>query len=142
MTGSQRPFPRHVRLASLLQEEIATWLIQEADSPWNTTATITRVEVTPDLSWANVYVLGHEWTEEEDAAAMLEYLNEEARHLRGDLGRKLRVKKVPRLRFRYDKAYAAGARVESILHRLREEEGLDGDAPETGAADEQDGGRS
>lgn len=119
MTGPARPYPRHVRIAAQLEREIATWLVTEADAPWDTLATVTRLETSRDLRHADVYVLLHE-DDESRRGELLDYLKGQAGMLRGRLGRTLHVKRVPALNFRYDDAYADAARVEAILTHLND----------------------
>ena len=114
---SRHPYPRHVRVASQLQREIAPWLRENVPAPWHLHTTVTRVEVTRDLSYADVYVLAHEG---EDADALLETLNELVGELQRHLGAELRMKRTPRVRFVYDEQYEHAANIERIIQNLPE----------------------
>jgi ribosome-binding factor A len=84
--------------------------------------TITDVEVTPDVTRANVYfsVLGGEEARDE----ALKGLRSAAGWLRRELGQQLRLRHIPELVFRYDRSVERGERISAILDELglRDEE--------------------
>jgi ribosome-binding factor A len=86
--------------------------------------TVTGVDTAPDLRQATVW-LG---SLSEEAAEALE---ERRPQLQAHVGRQVRMKRTPRLRFAPDPAVSAGARVEEVLRRLRAEGPPPGD-PEEG----------
>jgi ribosome-binding factor A len=88
--------------------------------------TITGVDTAPDLHSARVYysVLGDEAQQEETEAA----LARASSRLRSVVGRRVRLKYVPELRFETDSAIEHGRRIEEILRGLREERGEGGDS--------------
>jgi ribosome-binding factor A len=79
--------------------------------------TLTGVEVTSDLHYADVYysVLGT-LEEQADTAAALASAGP---HLRSVLGRHVRMKHLPELRFREDPSVADGQRIDTILRDLQ-----------------------
>jgi ribosome-binding factor A len=87
--------------------------------------TITGVETSPDLRSARVYysVLGDEAQHRETQAALLRA----APRIRAVVGRQVRMKFLPELRFEPDAAIEQGLRMEEILRRLREERDEAGD---------------
>ena len=72
--------------------------------------TLTGVEVSNDLSHAAVYFTSHD----KDAAAQVA-LDAAAPRLRGALGRAVRMKQTPALRFMPDPAIEQGRRVDELL---------------------------
>ena len=117
---SRHPYPRHVRVAAQLQREIAQWLMLHAEPPLNTDVTITRVEVARDLSHADVLFLGHEHESTEELELLLDQVRPEVQRV---LGAELRMKRVPRLRFVWDRQYEHAAQVERILLDLKKTDG-------------------
>lgn len=79
--------------------------------------TITGVDVTRDLRYAKVYyaALGRHDDEIEVA------LRKASPHLRGVLGRQVRLKYLPELQFRLDPAIEQGQRVEEILRTIEQD---------------------
>ncbi len=118
------PYPRSVRVASLLQQEVAGWLLQDAEAPWNGLATITRVELSRDMTKADIYVLLHD-DDEPNVKSLMAYLKGEAGRVRGRLGRTLHMKRIPQLVFRYDHPYAGAARVDQLIQGISRESGQD-----------------
>jgi ribosome-binding factor A len=90
--------------------------LERMNDPRLTLVTITGVEVTPDLRHARVYYAALGRHDEEIEGA----LRSAASHLRGVLGREVRLKYLPRLEFRIDPAIEQGQRVEDILRSLHE----------------------
>ncbi len=85
--------------------------------------TITAVDVTTDVQFARVYftVVGDEGARRDSTAA----LERAAGFIRRQLGKRLHMRTVPELSFRYDHSLERGNRIEALLRSLREE-GNDG----------------
>jgi ribosome-binding factor A len=90
--------------------------------------TVTGVRVTADLRKARVFytVLG----EEKDRAATRAALRSARSHLRGSLGREVRMKFVPELEFEEDMDIERAQRIDRLfdeIHEREDEEGRDGE---------------
>jgi ribosome-binding factor A len=107
------------RLNDQLREEISDIIHRRLKDPRIGFVTVTKVSVTADLSRASVYVsiMG----EPDDISTTISCLDRASGFMRGELGRRLRIKRIPELRFRYDDSCVKGARIDSILRDLREE---------------------
>jgi ribosome-binding factor A len=105
------------RVNETLREVIAAAVTRLKD-PGLGFVTITGVDTAPDLRSARVYysVLG------EDDEATREALERAAPHIRGVVGRQVRLKYTPELRFELDQAIEQGLRIERLLRSLREED--------------------
>lgn len=104
---------RTIRLNQLLREELARLLHSEIKDPRVRSVTVTRVEATQDLAYADVYV--RTLTEElpvEDAIAGLESAEG---FVRRRLGRELHLRRIPDFRFHPDRALEHVQRIESLL---------------------------
>jgi ribosome-binding factor A len=112
-------YPRMARVNEVVLEVLAEELERLSD-PRLGFATLTGVEVTPDLRHAVVYysVLGTTEQHEQTAVA----LRSARRHLRTVLGRQVRLKYVPELAFREDPAITTGQRVEEIIRDLQRQQ--------------------
>lgn len=115
---------RTARLDELMREEISSVLRREVDDPRIGFVTVTDVEVTPDLSHANVWVsiIGSE----EEKRQTLRALTHAMPFVRQQLG-KLRLRRIPALHVREDQTAAQGTRILQILDEL--ERGGEGDVP-------------
>ena len=78
--------------------------------------TVTRLEVTPDLDVARVYisVLGHEG----GAAPVVAALNQAAGHIRTEVSRRMHIRKAPRYVFIEDGGPAYAEHINKLLKDL------------------------
>ena len=78
--------------------------------------TITRVQVTADLQVARVFytVLG----DDKSRATSAKALDRAVPFLRRQIGSRLRLKRVPELKFQYDEAVAGQDRIEQLLNEI------------------------
>ena len=78
--------------------------------------TITRVQVTADLQVARVFytVLG----DDKSRATSAKALDRAVPFLRRRIGSRLRLKRVPELKFHYDEAVAGQDRIEQLLNEI------------------------
>jgi len=114
------------RVNDLIREELSELLLREVRDPRldsDLLISFTHVDVTPDLYNARVSVsmLG---TEEQQADA-LKALNSAASFFHRELKSRLDIRRVPFLQFKKDTSIEEGARVMSLLERVRAED----DAP-------------
>jgi ribosome-binding factor A len=105
-----------MRVGELIQTEIADLLLRQMKDPRLNMATISRVEMSPDLRYARVYI-SHMGNAEEQRMAIEGFLHA-AGFIRNQLGKRLKLRHVPQLSFKLDTTIAYGVRVSSILYDL------------------------
>jgi len=110
-----REYERSSRIAEQLQRELSELIRRQVKDPRIHLVTITDVDVSPDLSNAKVLisVLGAEGPQPEVVTA----LNHAAGFLRHTLGRTLKLRSIPELRFRYDDTLDRAARLDALITR-------------------------
>ncbi len=108
------------RLADQLRGELAELLVREVHDPGIGFVTLTRVQVAPDLSSARVLytALGDDAARTRSARA----LERAAPFLRRQLGARLRLKRIPELRFFQDDSIAGQDRIEQLLNEIHASE--------------------
>jgi ribosome-binding factor A len=106
-------YRRTDRINELLREEIAVLVRDEVRDPRVGLATVTAVETSPELDHARVYIRTLGGEEEQEAA--LAGLRSAAPFVRGQLGKRLRMRRVPELHFQYDRMLDEAARIEQLL---------------------------
>jgi ribosome-binding factor A len=109
---------RTERVADLIREELARVLRRDAQDPRLARVTLTRVEVTPDLSQARVFWSCLEGPGAPDAEAVADALEAAAPFLRRRLAEGLELRRVPQLGFRYDVALAGGDTTLALLREI------------------------
>ena len=114
---------RTERVDELLRQEIGLLLAREVSDPRIGFATVTDVETTPDLRHAKVWVsvIGTE-AERKAAVSALAHAMPFIRH---ELGRRLRIKRIPELHVRLDDTSERGTRVLRLLNELEGGANLD-----------------
>jgi ribosome-binding factor A len=110
---------RRERLADQIRDDLAEMLAGELRDPRIGLATVTRVELGPDLRHARVLVsvLG-------DAKAKsdtLEGLSWAASYVRRELGRRLGLRRTPEVLFVLDRGPEQQIRIEGLLEKIKEE---------------------
>ncbi|AKS42800.1 30S ribosome-binding factor RbfA [Wenzhouxiangella marina] len=108
---------RAERVAGLLRRELAD-IVQhefEYDIPRGLIS-ITDVEVARDLSHCKVYVAV---LEIEQAPEIVAFLNEHAGQVRHELGKRIRLRLTPSLKFLHDTSSETGQRIEQLLAASR-----------------------
>ena len=98
-------------------------LAREVHDPGIGFVTITRVQVTPDIQQARVFytVLGDEKARTESGRA----IKRATPFLRRQIGQRLRLKRVPELKFQYDESIAGQDRIDQILDEIHRNDGGD-----------------
>ena len=114
--SSARRYPRTARINEVVREALAEELERMSD-PRLAMVTVTGVDVTRDLRYAKVYYAALGRRDDEIEVA----LRKAAPHLRGVLGRQVRLKYLPELEFILDPAIEQGQRVEEILRSIHDD---------------------
>jgi ribosome-binding factor A len=107
---------RTERIDELLRQEITSLLTKEIADPRIGFATVTDVETTPDLRHArlSVSVIG----QPADRTATVRALEHAMPFVRRELGRRLRLKRIPEFTVRLDDSIERGTRVLQLINEL------------------------
>lgn len=108
-----REYARTQRVAQLLKEEISRLLQREVKDARIGAVTVTGLKVTNDLKYADVFV--YVTGDEKRRAEALEGLASAAGFMRSRLGRELRIRRTPELRFVMDRTQDHAARIHQLL---------------------------
>ena len=111
-------FNRTQRLGERIKRDLALLIQRELKDPRIGMVTVNFVQLSKDLSYADVNVtVLVPGDVDEKIVESLAILNEASVFLRTELGRGLRVRKVPHLRFHYDDSLKRGARINELIHQ-------------------------
>jgi ribosome-binding factor A len=113
---------RQERVEELIRQEVSQILREDVSDPRIGFTSITGVEVSPDLENASIYVsiLGDEKKKEE----AIQGLYSATKFIRGELGHRLELRMVPKIRFYRDDSLERGSRVLGLIHKLEHEKVL------------------
>lgn len=122
---------RSNRLAESLKQEISQMIREELKDPRIGFATVTSIEVADDLSHAKVYVsvLGDEQKAKETIAA----LKGATGFVRSEIGKRIRLRHVPEIVFKYDNSIEYGAHITRLLRDVQ----MEGQDQDKGEADDE-----
>jgi ribosome-binding factor A len=111
---------RAERVGDQLRAELSELLTREVKDPGIGFITLTRVAVTSDLQLARVYYtrLG-DTAARRDTARALERV---VPFLRRQIGRRLRLRRVPELQFVFDESIEHQDRIERLIQEIHEED--------------------
>ena len=109
-----REYARTDRVGQQIQKEIAVILMREIKDPRLSMTTVSAVEVTRDLAYAKVFVTFFNDNADE-VKASLEVLAEAEGFIRSLLGKRLRARIMPHLRFIYDSSMSEGVRMSALV---------------------------
>jgi len=109
-----KEYSRTSRVSQQVQKELARILQQEVKDPRIGMVTISGVDITRDLAYAKVFVtfltIGEQTNDES-----LEGLNAAAGYIRRLLGKAMRLRIVPEVRFCFDETLTEGLRISELV---------------------------
>ena len=101
-----------MRVGDQLQREIALLVSREVADPRVGEVTVSGVDLSPDMRHARVLVTPGRET---DGDASVDALNRAAGFLRSRLGRRVRMRRVPRLVFEHDRTLEHALRIDALI---------------------------
>lgn len=114
-----REFSRIDRIGDQMQRELAQLIQREVKDPRVGLVTVNAVKVSRDLGYADVYVsllsteeLNEESPEVQESIAVL---TKAAGFLRGQVGRAMKLRVVPQLRFHFDTLQGYSRKMDSLI---------------------------
>ena len=115
-----KEFPRKARINVQLQREVAELIRESISDPKVASVSVTRVDASPDLRNASVYVssLG---TDAELSAAV-DALQRAAGGFRRELGTRLHLRRIPALKFRADTQMRNADRLDQLIRSAVKED--------------------
>ncbi|EXI62028.1 ribosome-binding factor A [Mannheimia granulomatis] len=113
-----REFKRSDRVAQELQKEIAVILQREVKDPRVGMVTVSDVEVSRDLAYAKVFVTFLFDNDPEAIAQGMQGLEKASSYIRTLLGKAMRLRIVPELRFIYDESLVEGMRMSNLVSNV------------------------
>ena len=107
-----------------LRHQIVSIIQKDIDNPHIGFITITKVEATPDLRIARVYFTTIET--DKSFEETLNGLRRSAGFVRKLLGKRMRIKFTPEIKFIYDGINTKANRIDEIIEEIHKEKGTDG----------------
>jgi ribosome-binding factor A len=114
-----RQFKRTERVRNQILRDVRQLLDQELAGKLKGMVTFIDVEISSDLRYATIFysVLG----DDKDRLKAANYLSKIRGRVQGQLGRMLRIRVIPEIRFRYDDSIERGIRIQKLLNQIEDE---------------------
>lgn len=109
---------RILRVNSLVQKELSLIIQREVELFENALLTISEVDTSPDLKYADVFVSIIPKNREKEVIAEL---NEHIYDIQKELNKRLVMRAVPKIRFKVDAREERAARIEKIIEDEHQE---------------------
>jgi ribosome-binding factor A len=116
-----KDFSRTQRVSQQLQKELAMILQREVRDSRLGMVTISEVKVSRDLAYAKVYV-SFLCVGEQTPESCLNALKEHESHIRMMLGKRIRLRLTPEVRFVYDDTLVEGMRMSNLVNQAVDED--------------------
>ena len=103
----------------LLKQELGVIVLREAEAPEGALVTVTRVDCSPNLQQAKVYV---SVMPDEHAKEVIKGLQRNIYDIQQVLNDRLSMRPVPRIQWVIEEATATAQRIESLLDQIKKAE--------------------
>lgn len=116
MLGSKRS----LRVGDMILKEISDMLVKgNLRDPRIESVVLTGIKLTDDLGFARVYftVIGEGFDREKVADG----LQSASTYIKRELSRRLRIRKIPEVRFEFDESLQEGYRIDELLRKTKGE---------------------
>ncbi|PCJ33036.1 MAG: ribosome-binding factor A [Gammaproteobacteria bacterium] len=111
-----REFSRTNRISQLVMRELAQMIQHEVSDPRVGLVTVSHVDVTSDMKYANVFVTRLNGVDsDKDVDECLQGLKRAAGYLRRNLAGRVELRNIPELRFRYDRSLERGFQMDELI---------------------------
>jgi ribosome-binding factor A len=112
------PYKRAARVGDLIRAEVADIIMNKIKHKSLGFVTVTDAKISDDLRNATVYL---SVLNAEDKKKTVRKLNESASFIKGELGRRLKMRYVPQLTFVIDEAVEYGRKIDKLLDHISSE---------------------
>ena len=119
MQFQKKPYKRNDRLSKQIKIITSDFILKDLNIPESGVITLTKVEVTSDLSKATIHysVIDNQISKDQ---LNLE-LNKKSKFLKGIIGRKITSKKIPDIKFNFDNSIEFYDKMDKILTKIKDD---------------------
>lgn len=107
---------RIVQVNQLIRKEVSQIILKEFECPPNVLVTVTRVDASPNLQQAKVFV---SCIPEDKIDTVIKFLSQDVYNIQQKLNHRLNMRPVPRIQFVKEEETVRAGRVEEILERIK-----------------------
>jgi len=119
-----REFKRTDRVAEQMQREMAQIIQMEVRDPRIGMVTVSAVDMSRDLRYATVFVTFLGIAEDEKSIReAIKVLNNAASYVRVLIGKRMKMRVVPEIKFEFDGSIARGSELSALIKDARDKDG-------------------
>ncbi len=113
---------RSEQLEKYLKKEINKLIYQKINDPRIKFITITKIKVSTDLRYANIFITTLNDNDKDHQKLALEGLKHATKFIRGEIGKNLKLRFVPEIIFKIDQGMEYEFKLQKILSEIHEKE--------------------
>jgi len=106
---------RIVKLNELFKREISKILLKEENFDRSILVTVTRVDISPELSGAKIFI---SVMPKEKRKEVLDFLKKDIYHIQQELNKRVYLRKIPRIVFQEEAKVEEAARIEELISKI------------------------
>ncbi len=110
------PYKRSTRVGDLIKEEVADIIMHKLKDPRLGFITVTDARVSSDLRHAKIYISVLEALKKDET---LKILMSSAGFIRGELSKRVKMKFIPEIVFKFDESIEYGAKIDRMLSEIK-----------------------
>lgn len=108
------------KVQEAIQHELSNMLLLDVKDPRIKFVTVTGVELTDDMSYANVFISLYGTPKEQEEA--WKGLNKALGFMRSEIAKRIRLRFAPQLILKKDTSFEYSAHIETILNKIKQED--------------------
>ncbi|AWM80683.1 30S ribosome-binding factor RbfA [Gammaproteobacteria bacterium ESL0073] len=112
-----KEYSRTQRVGDQMQRELAQLIQREIKDPRLGIVTVTAVDVARDLAYAKVFITVMGKDGQKEIEQSLEILTNAAGYLRSLLGKSMKIRTIPQLKFMYDESIVRGSTMSALIDK-------------------------
>ncbi len=120
MTADERknmhPYKRSTRVGDLIKEEVADIIMHKLKDPRLGFITVTDARVSSDLRHAKIYISVLEAVKKDET---LKILMSSTGFIRSELAKRVKIKFIPEIVFKFDESIEYGAKIDRMLNEIK-----------------------
>ncbi|MAR78022.1 MAG: ribosome-binding factor A [Gammaproteobacteria bacterium] len=106
---------RILKVQDLIHKEIAFLIIKDLNNPLLKMITISGVKVSKDLKYSEIYFTSLD----KDIDKIQSELNKASGFIRNELSRRIHLKRLPSIRFKYDDTAEKSQKIDNIIKKVK-----------------------
>jgi len=112
---------RSIKISAVLKKEISSIILRKINDPRIIKCMVTILDVTlsKDLSYSTIFVGFVNLKKPTDYKKIIKLLQNCSGYIRTNLSKKVKLRIIPTLKFKYDNSFMIGSHISSIIKKIK-----------------------